>query len=185
MFLGMGSRRLDLTSAEEALLSRIDFAPSLRTHDATSWAPVADASLALMESLTARKGIPHRRLRLFTDPECYVGGRGKSHYDVFVQNGCQGTDIFRDPNFVARYLRFFIHGPDLPEALMAAFAGEVRACGNITSGDIPILCTAAKRLAKRHGLNRDASEEFFRLALDCDLDPGEARAIRDAVRTMR
>jgi hypothetical protein len=51
--------------------------------------------------------------------------------------------------------------------------------------DIPILCTAAKRLAKRNGLDRNAAEEFFRLALDCDLDPSDARAIRDAVRTMR
>jgi hypothetical protein len=104
---------------------------------------------------------------------------------VFVQNECHGTDIFRDPNFVARYLQFFIHGPNLPEELMTAFADEVRACGNITSGDITILCTTAKRLAKRHGLDSNAAEEFFRLALDCDLDPGEARAVRDAVRTMR
>lgn len=185
MFLGMGSRLLDLTAAEQALLSRIDFAPSLRTHDASSWAPIADASLALMDSLVARKGIPHRRLRLFTDPDCYVGGRGKSHYDVFVSNGRHGTEIFRDPNFVARYLRFFIHGPELPEPLVAAFEDEVRACGNITSGDIETLRNAAKRLARRHGLNRHAAEEFFRLALDCDLDADDARHVSDAVKTIR
>jgi hypothetical protein len=178
----MDSRRLDLTPSEEALLAQIDFSPS---HDASSWAPVGAASLALMDSLVARRGIPARRLRLFTDPACFVGGRGKSHYDVFVRNGRHGAEIFRDPNFVARYLRFFIHGSNLPEPLIDAFADEVRSCGNITSGDIETLCVTAKRLARRHGLDRMAVEEFFRLALDCDLDPGEARVIRDAVLTLR
>lgn len=185
MFLIMGSRSLELSEVEQTLLSRIDFEPSLRSHDASSWAPIADASRALMDSLVARKGIPRRRLRLFTDPDCYVGGRGKSHYDVFVQNGRRGSDIFRDPNFVARYLRFFVYGPDLPESLMASFDDEVRSCGDITSGDTPLLCAAAKRLAKRHSLDRNAAEEFFRLALDCELDPGDARHIRDAVMTLR
>lgn len=185
MLLGMNSRRIDLSAAEEVHLSRIDFEPSRRTHDASSWHAVSDASLALMDSLVARKGIPHRRLRLFTDPACFVGGRGKSHYDVFVQNGRHGTEIFRDPNFVARYLRFFIHGPNLPEPLIAAFEDEVRSCGNITSGDIETLSQAAKRLARRHGLDRNAVEEFFRLALDCDLDPRDARVIRTAVMTVR
>ena len=181
----MARTTISLTPTETAFLSEIDFSPSLRTDDESSWHAVGDASLALMDSLVARKGIPHRRLRLFMDADCFVGGRGKSRYDVFVSSGRHGTEMFRDPNFVARYLGFFIHGPDLPEPLIAAFENEVRSCGNITSGDIPILCTAAKRLAKRHSLDHNAAEEMFRLALDCDLDPREARAIRDAVLTVR
>jgi hypothetical protein len=185
MVFVMSSRRIDLSAAEESLLSRIDFSPSREGHDASSWESVGAASLALMESLVARKGIPDRRWRLFRDPACFVGGRGKSHYDVFVSNGKHGAEVFRDPNFVARYLKFLIHGPDLPEPLIASFIAVVDSCGDITGGDIETLCDAAKRLARQYGLDHLSVEEFFRLALDCDLDPGDARAVRDAIRTMR
>ena len=40
-------------------------------------------------------------------------------------------------------------------------------------------------LARRHGLDRNAAEQFFRLALDCNLDPGDARSVHDAVLTIR
>lgn len=180
---GMVPGRIALTDAEARILAQIDFSPS--GHDASSWGPIGAASLALMDSLVARKGIPTRRLRLFTDPRCFVGGHGRSHLETFEKNGTRGDDVFRHPHFVLKYLRFFIDGPDLPGPLVAAFGGEVRACGNITSGDIDTLCKVARRLAREYGLNHLAVEEFFRLALDCDLDAGDARAIRDAVQTLR
>jgi hypothetical protein len=184
MVVTMVPRTIELTPAETVLVSQIDFSVS-SSQDASSWAPIAAASLALMDSLVARKGIPARRLRLFTDAACYVGGHGRSHLETFEKNGTRGDDVFRHPHFVLKYLRFFVFGPDLPEALVAAFADAVRSCGSITSGDIPILCNAAKRLARRHGLDRTSADEFFRLALDYGLDPGEARAVRDAVLSIR
>src|SRR5258705_13530363 len=69
------------------------------------------AAHSLLKSLCTRSAIPDARVRDFTEP--FPGGHGKSHKDVFVNNGCRGDAIFEDANFV-KYLRYFIDGPALP-----------------------------------------------------------------------
>jgi len=182
---GMGPRPIAVTASEAALVAQIDFAPSLGRHDAPSWRVVGNAAVALMASLIARKAIPPARMKFFTHPDCNIGGRGRSHCEVFEQNGKHGEAIFRDPNFVARYLRYFIYGPELPAPLVQSFEDEVAACGNVTSGDVLTLAGHAKRLAREYGLGRAAADEFFRLALDCGLDPSDARVVRGAVMQVR
>jgi len=145
MFVSMRSGCLDLTEAEAA----------------SSWSPIANASLALMKSLLAREGIPARPLRLFTDAACYVGGRGRSHIETFEKNGAHGEEVFRHPHFVYRYLPFFIFGPDLPEPLVLASQDEVRSCGNITSGDIETLRKASKRWPAAMALTETPQSSSF------------------------
>ena len=59
-----------------------------------------EAVCALMKSLIARKVIPELRVKWFTDPAYFPGGRGKSRQQVFERNGCRGEDIFRHPHFL-------------------------------------------------------------------------------------
>jgi hypothetical protein len=74
------------TPEEEALVSRINFdASTLRTSEDVERNGAAAA--ALMKSLSTRNAIPEMRLRYFTDPVYFVGGRGKSRKDLLERNG--------------------------------------------------------------------------------------------------
>ena len=56
----------------------------------------------------------------------------------------------------------------------------------VTSGNIIPLGDSAKKLTRTHGLDKGhAAEEFYKLALECDLAEYEARSIRDRVKKAR
>ena len=113
-----------------------------------------------------------------------IGGRGKSHQNVFERNGCSGDAIFEHAHFL-KFLRFFLFGPDLPLEDQLQFKDAVDECGMLTSGDIIPLANKARDLARHHHLGRDSHEEFFKLALDAGMSPGDARFVRDKVRQLR
>ncbi len=98
----------------------------------------------------------------------------------------RGDAIFRRPHFV-KYLRYFVYGPDLPKPVIEAFQQKVIDCGTpFTSGDSITLRDFARHLTRSHGLAAgDAAEEFYKLALDCGLDAGDARSVRDVVKKLR
>lgn len=139
----------------------------------------------LMQLLIERKAIPKHRASYFTDPHCNVGGRGKSYKDQFERTGNNGADVFRHPHFLA-YLRYFIHGPSFPSAVLSQFKEKIEECGIITSGDILPLAKFARQLARTHNLEpRKASEEFFKLGLEHGMGADTAIFIRNQVRTLK
>jgi hypothetical protein len=181
----MNVKNIELTPAERELLEKIDFAPSRQTHDADAAQEICNAAGELTRALLQRKAIPEVRIRFFTDPAYNVGGRGSSRRQVFEKNGTKGDAIFSHPHFL-KYLRYFLYGPDLPEAVINDFQQKVFDCGSVTSGDIVPLGDYARQLTRSRGLDKGkAAEEFYKLALDCGLDEGEARSIRDAVKKAR
>ncbi len=177
---------IELNEAEQKLVSRIDFNPSRVSYNRDSWQPIAEAMAALMQSLVERDAIPEPRKRFFTDPDYNVGGHGLSRLQVFEKNGTRGDAIFRHGNFV-KYLRYFLFGPDLPEAVIGAFQAKVDDCGEpFTSGDGLDVAGFARQLTRSYGLaGPSVAEEFYKLALDCGLDVEDARTIRDAVQKVR
>jgi hypothetical protein len=177
---------IELTEREKALVFQIDFNFSATSHNSDSWRSMADAMEELMRSLLERNAIPEARRRFFEDPAYFIGGRGLSHLQVFQKNGTRGPAIFRHGNFV-KYLRYFVYGPDLPKRVIEAFQRKVIDCGEpFTSGDSITVGDFARQLTRSHGLKAaNAAEEFYKLALDCGLDAGDARSVRDTVRKVR
>lgn len=173
---------IQLTEAERSLFDRIEFDQSRLTYE--TWQVNAPLVEQLFDLLMARDALPAHRLRWFTDAEFNPGGRGKSRQDQWRQNGTSGREILRHPNFLA-YFAYFICGPDLPLVAARAFRAAVDSCGMVTSSDYPVLSKAARTLARQHGLEpHSASEEFYKLALDCGLGRN-ADYIRDGVRKLR
>lgn len=144
-----------------------------------------EAVCALIKSLIARKAIPELRVKWFTDPSYFPGGRGKSRQQMFERNGCRGEDIFRHPHFLD-YLRTFLYGANLPEPVIVQFRQAVKDCGQVSSSDIVPLGKKARAIARVHGLQgHDACEEFYVLALECGIWHSYAEHIRDAVKQLR
>jgi hypothetical protein len=75
-----------LTQAERELLATISF-DLLDGYEAVQ--RNGEAVCALMKSLIARKVIPELRVKWFTDPAYFPGGRGRSRQQVFERNGCR------------------------------------------------------------------------------------------------
>lgn len=173
-----------LTDQEQELWDAIPFRIDWRTGRPPVTPASLDAAHALTVSLLKREAIPLVRISYFVDPELNIGC-SRSRQQVFEGNGTAGEDIFRHPHFF-RYLRYFVLGPDLPEATIRRFADAVADCGLVTSGDEEALQRLARAEVRRCGLERmAAAEEFFGLALELDLDAWTARAIRDSVMKLR
>jgi hypothetical protein len=173
------SPAIALTDKEIILASRIDFNPSSDSHN-------PDAMEELMRSIMERGAIPLARRKYFTNPEYLIGGRGRSRRQVFEGNGTRGIEIFRHPNFV-KYLRYFLYGPDLPQAVIEEFNGKVVDCGEpFTGSDALEVASFARELTRSRRLDkRKAPNEFYKLALDCGLDAWDARTVRDGVMKVR
>jgi hypothetical protein len=165
--------KIALTENETALLEKIDF-----TYKTPYVGAMMQAGKELTHSLLDRNAIPQHRIRFFTDP-AYSIDRRSSVKQRFERNT---NDVYGHPDFL-KYLHYFVFGPSLPVQVIQKFEDEVRACGNVTSGDTGPLTNLARTLRKQHGLDpRDAAEEFYKLCLEFEIDIGTARSIRDSVR---
>jgi hypothetical protein len=119
-----------------------------------------EAASRVMESLRIRKAIPEARIHYFTKP--YPGGPGKSHQDDVKSDSF--PNMFKSPHFV-KYLRYFIHGPDLPSATIEGFRNIlIEDLG--TSGEImDQLCTFVRAEVRKLRLDSTtARDEFWKLA---------------------
>ena len=88
---------------------------------------------------------------------------------MFERNGCTGQEIYTHPHFIP-YLRYFLFGADLPDAVIAKFEEKVGNPDWVTSGDIVPIGKCARDLARQYRLDQaDTPEEFFRLCLDMGL----------------
>lgn len=180
----MNAQAIELTEWERTILVQIKLdASMLRDHiDAKR---NGEAVRNLMKSLLERDAIPEVRVKYFTDPNYKVGGRGTSRQGHFERKGIIGEAIFEHRDFLP-YLRYFIEGCRLPQAVIDAFRREVSDCGTVTSGDIVPLGRFAQQQVRSHHLDpRQASEEFYKLSLDCGLGPDDSSSIRNAVRRSR
>lgn len=175
---------IELTEQEAAIRDQIELdALKLRGSDMAN--RNADLVMELIGLLMGRGAIPTQRVAYFTDPEFYKGNHGRSRKQGFERNGCKGDEILRHPHFL-KYLRYFLSGADLPSSVIAAYARKIDDCGMVSSGDITDLTAEARRLTRQYRLNsHSASDEFFKLSIDCGISPWMANSIRESVRAVR
>ena len=156
-------QRVALTANEQALFDKITYDPS-GSFEARRAS--IDSAEHLARSLFQRGAIPDIRRRYFMEPEFFPGGRGKSHMNVFERN--------------------FIEGPSLPTRTVAQFCAVVDSLGSVSGDDILELRNLVRRLTRESELNPyDASEEFFKLALECGASAAIAGSLLRAVREVR
>ena len=167
------------------MLSKFCFDPLQFRNDHEGFRKNAEIAHRLTTSLLDRGGIPDARLRHFSQPEYFPGGRGASRQDMFTRNGNSHEETLRHPHFL-KHLRFFIHGAALPSSIIEAFSEAVQDCGMVTSGDLASLGASARKLARSHRLEGGAAaDEFFKLSLDLGLSAGQAASIRASVKQLR
>lgn len=180
-----GPFTIELPPEEIVMVDAIQFDPLAFGDNHQAFNENADLAYRLITSLLERDAIPGQRIRYFTDPKYNPGGRGSSRKQSFERNGTRGDAMLRHPHFL-KYLRYFIHGANLPSSILTAFAQAVEDCGPITSGDIAPLGATARLLARSHRLEpKTAADEFYKLCLDLDLGPDGAGSIRSSVQQLR
>ena len=173
--------KIELTDEEEKLLVQINFDPS---HYSADFEEILRSSCVaaatLTELLLSRQAIPEIRSRYFTDPKLNIGTKN-SRKQVFEQNGTRGRAIIEHPHFL-KYLQYFVFGPHLPEAVIDEFVNQASGF-YVELGD---LCKLSRYSTRQYKLDpHKACEEFYKLALECDLPEYEARMVRDDVKKVK
>lgn len=173
-----------LTPEEDAIFASIRLDPSELDWGEDTQRNGCQVS-ALMDLLLERKAIPEVRLRYFADPEYDGAGRGRSYDEVFRRNGNRSRkEIFEHPHFL-EHLRYFLHGPRLPDLVIEDFCCKVDDCHGVTSSDVQPLAKHARSLARGLSLEPyQAAEEFYKLALESGIHLMWAPFIRDAVKKL-
>jgi len=156
---------VELTDEESKLNEQIPYSPD----PSGNWTQIANAMESLFKSLIERNAIPEIRLRIFTDPK-YAETRNKSPKQIFESNGTCGDEIYRHPHFI-KHLRYFINGPDLPEAVINGFCKILNDDAG-TSGEIlDQLHRFVRSCVREYGLDRhSAASNFFKLAIELEID---------------
>ena len=171
---------ISLTSEEQSLFSEIRFDWQQIDELRDLIAPME----ALASSILERGVVPEVRIAYFTNPDFNPGGRGRSRQDVFEKNGTSGDDILRHPNFL-EHLNYFICGPDLPAEAIEKFKKESAYC-HLSGSDVIDLTPYARQCVRQNRLDpHHASEEFFKLAVECGAMPGFADNLRKSVRAIK
>lgn len=174
--------KIELTAEEEGIASQIEFDPG-KVRDHEDWKRNSELAFRLGSSILSRKAVPDHRHRYFTDADYNPAGRGKSRRERWRANGNTDGDILRHNSFLP-FLRYFIYGPDLPVRLIEAFKTRVAECGQVTSGDIPMLTKYARQIWRESGKIYGA-DEFYQMALECGLNNFRAPSIYRAIRQAR
>lgn len=176
---------IELTAPEKEMLASLSFDPLSFKGDHAAFLRNADLAHQLTTLLIKRRGIPEHRVRYFTDCEYNPGGRGKSRQDSFVKHGNDHDGMLRHPHFL-KFLRYFIHGADLPNVIIRQYSDAVKGCGMVTSSDVPELGAKARNMARVNRLEgSSAGDEFFKLSLDLGLSAGQSARIRESVKQLR
>jgi hypothetical protein len=183
----MEKYHVGLTESETAIRAKINLTYDHRNHADGHAAYKANAEpiLALLKLLGERSAIPKERLNYWNEPRYNPGTIKASRKGLFERNGCRGSEIYTHPHFV-RYLRHFLFGPELPDAVIAAFEEKVGNPEWVTSSDIVPIGKCARDLTRKHCLNKsDAHEEFFKLCLDMGLGRSTAESVMRSVKQVR
>ena len=174
--------QIELTEAEQELASRIVFDQEKYVRLESAQA-IENGELAatLMQSLMDRKAIPANRVRYFAAPDYNPSNSKASRADLFLRNARTVAAMYRHGHFLP-YLRYFVYGADLPDAVKEAFLAKAQ--------DHFVTMEQLVQLARCHVRNlRPARSQqdyklpdtFYQLALDCGCEEWDARAVRDAV----
>ncbi len=171
---------ISLSAEEQALFEEIRFDWQNHEELRGSLAPMEQ----LASSILGRNVVPEVRLAYFSEPEFNPTGRGKSRQDIFEKNGTSGEEILKHPHFL-KHLEYFICGPDLPNEAIEKFRSEAGS-SHLTGSDIVALGPYARSCVRRYRLDpHHASEEFFKLAVECGAMPGFADNLRKSVRAVK
>lgn len=174
-----GKYHVPLTSQETAWLQKIDFSlGGLHGDGHAAFLANQKPILSLLQSLSARKAIPHERVKYWNDPQYNYGRTKGSRRDMFVKNGNHGDEVYTHPHFL-EYLRYFLFGADLPAGVIAAFEAHVGNPDWITSSNIVPMAKFARQLIRQHHLERSAADEFYKLCLDMGLGQSRAATVRE------
>lgn len=181
----MARHSIELTDEEQALRAQLHFNfDDLRGSSALAVANGERAAL-LMESLIGRNAIPPVRWVYWTDPSYHHGRIKCSHKGLFERNGTKGREIYEHPHFL-KYLKYMLDGSALPARIIERFCERVEDCGHVSGGDAIDLAQHARSDVRQAALEAaQASEEFYKLALDCGVAEMWANSIREQVRGMR
>lgn len=171
---------IPLSAEEQALFAEIRFNWQSHEELRSSLAPMQ----RLASSILSRNGVPKVRLAYFSDPEFNPTGRGKSRQDIFENNGTSGEEILKHPHFL-KYLEYFICGPELPNIATETFKSKAGS-SHLTGSDIVDLGPYTRSCVRQYRLDpHHASEEFFKLAVECGAMPGFADNLRKSVRAIK
>lgn len=185
----MEKYHVDLTEKEKALVESMQLCVSASDDVREVYLRNSDKVVELLGSVLRRGVIPEVRKRYWTDPE-YCTAPGKSSREqMFVGRGRTNDEVYRHLGFLP-YLRYFLFGCELPDATIVEFesalADERITPEMFTSGDHDPMWAAARKLTRKHGLEkRRAAEEFLKLCLDMGFDIDVARSVRDQVMKVR
>ncbi len=143
-----------------------------------------NASRQLTISLMNRNVIPKIRLRYLNDPEYNVGSL-KSRIEIFESNGTRGEEIYGHGNFL-KHLKYLIDGPDLPLSVISQFQKIINDDKG-TSGELQdeVRKFTRSTCRKLNMTPKQAAEEFYKLALECELDESFSLSIRKAAMSVR
>lgn len=170
---------VELTDDESKLNEQIPDSPD----SSGNWTQVADAMESLFKSLTKRKAIPGIRLRIFSDPK-YAETRNKSPKQIFESNGVCGKEIYRNPHFI-KHLRYFINGPDLPEAAINRFCKILNDDAGTSGEIVDQRHRFVRSCVREFDLDRhSAASNFFKLAIELGIEH-DACGIRTAAMSTR
>jgi hypothetical protein len=174
---------ITLTEQESTLLAQVHEADGLLLSDHNPPRTIAagEAAHTLFKMLLARDAIPESRLRYFADADYNGKNSRSSRRDVFLKNAGSAEEMYTHAHFW-KYLFFFIDGASVPSPMREQFA-EV-ACDEMREHGA--LSALARRMTRQ--LPGDAptkAEEFFKLALDCDVSLMKSFPIRTAVMSVR
>ncbi|WP_107339338.1 hypothetical protein [Agrobacterium pusense] len=180
MTIGVPKHHLHLTEKERKILSRIDLRIELPNNVDGHEVYLANCEpiMALLKSLSARSGIPERRLAYWTDPKFKPGRTKGSLRDLFARNGSSGREAYTHPHFLP-VLRFFLFGADLPPASIEAFEAQVGNPKWFSGSDILGLTKKTRAIVRDFNL-RHHDDEFFKLAIDNGLNHSNAESVRKA-----
>jgi len=171
---------ISLSAEEQALYAEIRF--DWQNHEELQGSLVPMEQLALR--ILRRNVVPKVRLDYFSHPQFNPTGRGKSRKDIFEKNGTSGAEILKHPHFL-KHLEYFICGPDLPDVAIEKFRSE-DGSAHLTGRDIVDLGPFARSCVRKYCLDPHyASEEFFKLAVECGAMLGVADNLRKSVRAVK
>ena len=174
---------IELTEPETLLMKSVVF--DFNNSDHAVHVSNAKIIPQLMASLLNREAIPKHRVKYFEDPNFRKGRIKGSHRSLFERDGTVGVQIFEHYSF-RKYLHYFLVGSDLPAHLIADFREKAEMFGHVGPSDAADLAKFAKVLVRRYELQPfEASEEFFKLSLDCGIYLGYCFVISETVRKMK
>jgi hypothetical protein len=174
--------KIPLTDLENEVFERIKLFDSVSNEEARNL--LLDCEKLAKKLLDEKVRIPLSRLNYFFDPEYNLSNLKKSRKDIFENNGTIGNKILKHGNFV-KYLIYWVNGANLDDRFKH-LAEEIIVKDHYKDYDCAIkFYQAIRHFVPRDNTKNDFSEEIFKLAIDAGMNIGEAKLIRDKVRSLK